>query len=300
MIRVGLIGKGWMGSQHAAAYQSMADVQLVASTGRAGWREVMADRTVDAVDVTFPTVRHREVVEAALQAGKDVFCETPLAETASEAQEMLDLARRSGSRLQVALLSRFAEPGARVRRRVLDGDLGVLRAVTLRRIAPGTGGAHHGDALLEIMLFDLDWIHWTLGAPAVVAASAVRGATGRIDHATALLDRGGVLVTVEASFLAPRGTTFRTILEAYGDDAAVVAEFADEPASPPGATERLLRAQAAGTTQSFRGPDPVAAECRHFVDVLAGRADPDLLDAARAVESLRTLDAVRSAATAAR
>lgn len=206
-MRIALIGAGHTGSLHATSYAAMPGVEVVAVVGasleRAGplaarlgarastdLRTVLEDDTIQAVDVTVPTAHHAQVARSALEAGKHVFCETPLTATANEARQLRGRAREAGRHLQVALLLRFARPAIDLHEAVRRGRLGRPRAVSTRRLVPGTSGEHHGDVLEEIMLFDLDQLVWHLGVPAAVHATGIEGPSGRLDHAVVCLDGG--------------------------------------------------------------------------------------------------------------
>lgn len=120
-IGVGLIGTGFMGKAHALAWRNvravMGDVPpcrlaLLADTpaekaaemaaqfgfarATADWREIVADPAVDVVSITTPNGMHREMAEAALAAGKHVWCEKPMALTLAEAEAMARAAADSG------------------------------------------------------------------------------------------------------------------------------------------------------------------------------------------------------------
>src|SRR5262245_29958142 len=102
MVRVAVLGAGFMGSTHARAYAAMPDVDvagiyapsarraepLAAELGTT-WTDnvetLLADPTIDAVDVCLPTPGHRPAAEAALAAGKHVLLEKPLALTMADA-----------------------------------------------------------------------------------------------------------------------------------------------------------------------------------------------------------------------
>ncbi len=122
-VRVAVLGaSGWMGRTHTMAYQSFPHffgesggtarvVALVGSSMKAAqelafrapgakllddWKIAVADPDVDLVDICLPDHLHYPVAKAALLAGKHVFCEKPLAETAEEARELADIAREKG------------------------------------------------------------------------------------------------------------------------------------------------------------------------------------------------------------
>jgi UDP-N-acetylglucosamine 3-dehydrogenase len=111
-MRIGILGAGWTGSTHAEAYLKMTDVEIAGIVGRQEakvtqlanslgipgltdpWR-ILDDDTVDAVDICYPTFVHREYVTSALQRGKHVLCETPLALILEDADAMIAAARSS-------------------------------------------------------------------------------------------------------------------------------------------------------------------------------------------------------------
>ena len=115
--RVGLIGSGYMGRAHALAFRAASavfelpvepELELLADvdvdTARAAaeslgfarstgdWRELVADPTIDLVDITTPNLLHAEMALAAIAAGKHVYCEKPLAPTAAAAGPMVEAA----------------------------------------------------------------------------------------------------------------------------------------------------------------------------------------------------------------
>ncbi len=121
-IKIGLIGAGWMGRAHAAAFENatrifgeapatieivaVADVVEAAAKDFAArfkvarwttdWRSVVNDPAIQVIDITTPNDMHPEIALAALAAGKHVYCEKPMANTAAEARAMSEAAAKAG------------------------------------------------------------------------------------------------------------------------------------------------------------------------------------------------------------
>ncbi len=151
-IGVGLVGYKFMGRAHSNAYRQVArffDLELSprmrAICGRdeagvkdaadsLGWegyetdyRRLLERDDIGLVDVATPGNTHHEIAIAALEAGKHVLCEKPLANTLDEAGEMLEAARRAGTTNMVCFNYRRA-PAVQLAKRLLEeGRLGDLR-----------------------------------------------------------------------------------------------------------------------------------------------------------------------------
>jgi predicted dehydrogenase len=101
------------------------------------YREVVARPDIDAVTITTPNASHREIAVAALEAGKHVFCEKPLAMNAAEAEAMTRLARERGLRHHVAFTFRYTHGVARLRELLRAGAIG--RPFLVRMVGEGWG-----------------------------------------------------------------------------------------------------------------------------------------------------------------
>lgn len=120
-IGIGLVGSGFMGRSHAHAFRAapgifdlpvapvfemIADVSDAAAGKAAAalgfarstgdWKALVTDAAVDLVDITTPNTLHAPIALAAIEAGKPVYCEKPLAPSALEAKQMVDAAERKG------------------------------------------------------------------------------------------------------------------------------------------------------------------------------------------------------------
>jgi len=149
-LNIGLIGSGFMGQAHADAYARarllyrhlpaaphlycLADVDQPTAQAAAkrfgfekatgNWRELVADPKVDLVDITSPNLLHCEMALAAIEAGKHVYCEKPLAVSLAEAEKMASAARRRGVKTMVAF-NNIKTPAALLARQLIErGDIG--------------------------------------------------------------------------------------------------------------------------------------------------------------------------------
>jgi predicted dehydrogenase len=151
---VGLIGTGFMGKCHALAWTSVATVfgdvprpRLVAlaeatqaladrrarefgfARATGDWRDLVADPAVDVVSVTSPNAFHPAMAVAALEAGKHVWCEKPMATSLADAERMRAAARASG-RVAALGYNYIQNPAVGLMRRILDeGQIGVVNHV---------------------------------------------------------------------------------------------------------------------------------------------------------------------------
>ncbi|MFI1677621.1 Gfo/Idh/MocA family protein [Streptomyces sp. NPDC020607] len=156
---VGMVGYAFMGAAHSQGWRTVGRVfdlpvrpVLSAVCGRDGgavraaadrlgwaaaetdWRALIARDDVDLVDICTPGDSHAEIALAALEAGKHVLCEKPLANTVEEAEAMAEAAERARARGQVAMVGfnyRRVPALALARRMVAEGRLGALRHVRL-------------------------------------------------------------------------------------------------------------------------------------------------------------------------
>ncbi len=160
-IRVGLVGVNahtgsWGARAHVPALQALPEYQLTAictaheETAReaaasfgarlafSDYHALMAHPEIDLVAVNVRVPYHREIVLAALNAGKDVFCEWPLAANLAEAEEMAALARQRSVRTMIGLQGRSDPTFLYLRELIAGGEVGQVLSCSVAVI--GTGG----------------------------------------------------------------------------------------------------------------------------------------------------------------
>ena len=147
------------------------------------YRELLDDTSIDVVHVCTPNDSHAEISIAALDSGKHVMCEKPMAKTAADARRMVEAAKRSGKKLTIGYNNRFRADSQYLKQVIQDGDLGDLyyaKAHAVRRRGVPTWGVfldeekQGGGPLIDIGTHALDLTLWLMDnyEPRVVLGTA--------------------------------------------------------------------------------------------------------------------------------
>lgn len=205
MIRVGIVGLGFMGRMHDRCWKGVDGAKVVAvcesnpkvlaeaNQSRGGNIAGAADRLdldgvaihhdldaliaskgVDAVSITLPTFLHATTTLKALEAGLHVLCEKPMALTVDECDQMVAAARASGKILQVGHCIRFWPEYVVARELVRSGRYGKVVGASFRRFSAEPSWSpdrwfadesRSGGQPLDLHIHDSDYIHYLFGLP---------------------------------------------------------------------------------------------------------------------------------------
>ncbi|MGI4853082.1 MAG: Gfo/Idh/MocA family protein [Janthinobacterium lividum] len=304
-MKLALLGYGFMGGAHLAAMQRIEDVEVAAVATRtrpsadapakgnldlksgplpdsvrwvSDWREILADPSIDAVDVCLPTDLHREVVLAALHAGKHVLCEKPMALTFHDCRAMMLAAQGAGLTFMVGQVLRFMFPYQHAADFVQQHFAGLSRCVLQRSTGyPQWGGwladaARSGGAILDLLSHDLDQALRLFGVPSTVVATSL----GEVDTARCLLRYpGGLEVVVEGGWFTPE-VEFSASFEFHAGAHSLVFR------------EGVLRETNAGAERVVDQPEQDAYfdEVAYFVDCCRRGVQPDLCPPAASADAV--------------
>ncbi len=177
---------------------------------------VLDDDEVDAVMIATPVRTHFAMARAALQAGKHVFIEKPMAETSRQCRELIELADETGLVLMPGHTFLYSPPVRKVKELIEAGELGKLFFGTFSRV---NLGIHQSDASVvrDLGPHDFSILLYWLGKPVFVRAVG-RDSVGSGQLDVAFIDLGmpdGALIHVELSWLAPTKLR-RTVLVGSG------------------------------------------------------------------------------------
>ena len=153
-------------AQEAAKKYGTADAKVYED-----YHQLLEDKSIDVVHVLTPNRSHCEISVAALEAGKHVMCEKPMAKTAADARKMLEAAKRSGKKLTIGYQNRCRPDSLLLKKAVDRGDLGEIyfaKAHAIRRRAVPTWGVflneyeQGGGPLIDIGTHALDLTLWMM------------------------------------------------------------------------------------------------------------------------------------------
>jgi predicted dehydrogenase len=210
-----VVGVGHLGQAHARVLAGLPEVELVGVADvSAAQARAVAERhgtraythfgplldAVDAACIVVPTVHHHAVAGAFLERGIPLLIEKPIAPTAEQAAELVDLARRKGAVVQVGHIERFNPAFEQLRDRPIRPKF-----VECERHGPFTGRSTDIGAVLDLMVHDLDLLNALDGTPVVgVEAMGITVFGGHEDLVNARLRfASGCVAHVTASRVAP-------------------------------------------------------------------------------------------------
>jgi predicted dehydrogenase len=245
-IGVAVVGCGNIGRVHVDRWKSISDAKLLACVDIENKRAkqtsmeyhvpnfyenldiALKDNSIDIVDICTPTYTHKELTEVALEAGKNVIVEKPIALKLKDAQSMIRKAQSSGRKLMVAHVIRFWAEYVVIRNFVIKGEIGTPVFAKANRVLthkffvwqdwhndPNKGGG----VFIDTSIHDLDFLRWTFGNAKEVYArggTLVRNANSH-DHTRAFISFENKLEAyVEGSWIMPEGYPFSYHFEVVG------------------------------------------------------------------------------------
>jgi 1,5-anhydro-D-fructose reductase (1,5-anhydro-D-mannitol-forming) len=331
MLRIGIIGLGFMGKMHFHCWKAVQEAELVAicdidpakfvqPTGAVGniagaeqpldfhgieffddAAEMLAKMKLDAVSITLPTYLHAEYTRMALKAGVNVLCEKPMALNPAECESMVSAARESGKALQVGHCIRFWPEYIKTKELIDSGLYGEVLAATFQRLSLTPvwnwqnwmmDSAKSGGAILDLHIHDSDFVQYLFGIPEAVFSRGIQGPSGGVDHvATSYIYPGGKVITAEGGWVMAPGFGFEMSFNIVLQKATIVYDSTRTPVF------RVCPQAGEVFTPAVLPGDAYFIEVRHFADILLGKKVPDILTPEQSADSVRLVLAERKSAT---
>lgn len=219
MLRVGVIGVGAMGQNHARIYSEMGNLvgvydALPASAKQVAKRLGTADygsleellHEVDAVSICTPTTSHFGVAQKAVRLGKAALVEKPFTGDEIQARKLCELAEENKVTLAAGFVERFNPVVKTVKDMLAAGSLGLLVSIASRRVSAFPKRIRDVGVIKDLAIHDVDVIRYVTGLEvrSIYALGGRTNGTQFEDHANFLMEMdGGAIGTIEVNWLTP-------------------------------------------------------------------------------------------------
>jgi len=323
MVKVAIIGAGFMGSMHAQVYQNLPNVELAAIVdvdlgraeklaGKYGTRpysqikNILIRDDIDAVDICLPTFLHPRYTVEAAKAGKHVFCEKPIALNLKDADWMIEEVEKKGMKFMVGHVLRFWPEYAKIREISESGKLGKPIFISCTRLSSPptwawqgwlTDVKRSGGVLVDFHIHDIDFLLYLLGKPVSVYSKAA-GIFPSYNHVFTTLDfPQGIVGVAEGGWDMPGSFPFTMSLIGLFEKGAV--EFNNcyertliiypenkEQEYPEIETESQTATDVEGNIAELGG---YFSELKYFIDCLQKGEHPDIAGGKVARDALEVM-----------
>jgi predicted dehydrogenase len=322
MIRIGIVGVGFMGMIHYLGARKLQGARVTALCSRdrkkldGDWRgiqgnfgpkgemmdlagikkyerleDLLADPDIDLIDICNPTDLHPETAIKALQAGKHVLVEKSIALDPKDADTMLAAAKKAGKLLMVAHVLPFFPEFAYAAEAIRGGKYGKLVGGHLKRVISRPDWSSEiadpgktGGPAIDLHIHDTHFIGLVCGVPAkIFSTGTINGGTVSYLTTQYLYGPGGPCVTCSSGALAMKGRPFVHGYEIYLEKATLIYESGTCPLT-------VLTADGKSEQPKLAGGDDATtaftAEIQAAVDGVKAGKEPDLLSGKLARDAL--------------
>lgn len=245
MVRIAVIGAGFMGQTHITAYKGMQNAQVVAvcdvnaPQGKALAQDancpwygncdaMLQTEQIDVVDICLPTFLHEEYVLKAANHKKHIFCEKPVTLSLASLENMLSAVRSAGVQFAVGQAVRYWPEYVRAKQLYDSGALGEMKYARATRMSVHPKWSewyrrpeNSGGGLFDLHLHDVDYLCFLFGRVKSVYAVGKKNALGCWNHVASTLNfENGISALAEGVIEMPEGFPFTMELKLVGSQKA--------------------------------------------------------------------------------
>lgn len=222
MIKVAVVGLGYMGQNHARILSSMSNTQLIAVCdldasksdqlankykvkSYTDFSKLFSSEELDAIFICLPTTLHYKAARTALKNKIAVFIEKPITYEIKEAQDLIRISNKEKIPIMVGHIERFNPVVQEIRRRIESGELGKILYVHTQRFSPPPTRAQDVSAIVDLATHDIDIVRYLLKEdPIRVFAETETRYHKKEDFMSAMCRfKSGIIGLVEVSWLHP-------------------------------------------------------------------------------------------------
>jgi UDP-N-acetylglucosamine 3-dehydrogenase len=217
-LRVGVIGVGVMGSNHARVFAGLQGAELVGvadpdrrqadfvarTLGCAAVADVagLLDLNIDAVTIAAPTHLHHDIALTCIARGIHVMVEKPIASSVEEGRDIIEAARRAGVTLMVGHVERFNPAVETIKEALRDED---ILSIAITRVGPFPPRMSNVGVVIDLAVHDIDLIRWFTDSEIVEVQPQLSSAVAEREDIALLQFRtaSGVLAHINTNWLTP-------------------------------------------------------------------------------------------------
>ena len=217
-LKVGVVGVGVMGSNHARVLSDIAGIQLVGvadpdvkqgefvarSLGCAAFPDMegLLRKGVDALTIAAPTHLHHDLALECISRGVHVLVEKPIAPSVEEGRAIVAAARRAGVTLMVGHVERFNPAVESIKRAIKDQD---ILSIAITRVGPFPPRMSNVGVVIDLAVHDIDLIRWFTDSEIVEIQPQLSSAVAEREDIALLQFRtaSGVLAHINTNWLTP-------------------------------------------------------------------------------------------------
>ncbi len=330
MLRVGIVGFGFMGQMHYKCWRALEGAEIVAvcdvnpsieedtkrAVGNIGdteeavdfsslrlytdFEEMLKSAELDAVSITLPTSLHADFSIKALAAGVNVFCEKPMALNVEDCERMIAEAKRSGKVLQIGHCVRFWPEYAKAKQIVDSGEYGRVIAATFQRLGTAPTWSidnwfmdekRSGGVALDLHIHDTDFVQYLFGMPRAVCSFGAKGlGSGLVHIVTQYLYDDDKVVTAEGGWAMMPAFGFEMSFNIVLAKATIVYDLTREPAF------KVCPAEGEAFTPEVQEGDGWFLEIAHFAKAISGEKVEPITTLEQSRDSVRIVEAEKESA----
>jgi len=252
-VNVGVIGLGWISNVHLNVLKKIPEAELIAVCARTeekarraaieygakkyytDYEKLLEDNEIDMVDILLPTELHAEAIIKALEAGKNVIIEKPIARTLEEAEKVVKAVRKAKTKFMVAHNYRFWPKFAKVKEAIDNGYVGKVKAIlTTHRGWFWWKGAwtrwtlkkESGGPIVEVGIHPIDLLRWYFGKEVTQVYSLARKIHFGIEvpdliYITLNFENDGLGIIEVSRTIIPRNYPFYHMIHVEGSEGVI-------------------------------------------------------------------------------
>ncbi|MDI9437219.1 MAG: Gfo/Idh/MocA family oxidoreductase [Euryarchaeota archaeon] len=258
-VNVGVIGVGAMGHNHVRVYSRLKNANLMAvsdlmkgtlaevskkyqTVGFVDYDNILKMPEIEAVSVCVPTTYHHSVVMGAIEQGKHVLVEKPIAFTLDEARDMIRAAKREGVKLATGHVERFNPAVLEAKKLIREGLIGEIVSVSAKRVGPFPPRIKDVGVTIDLAIHEVDVMAYLLDSPASKVYAHVGSRLEKCefeDHAEIMMEfYNGASGVLEVNWLTPYK---QRKLEVTGTEGILALDYIDQDVEIFGKNARKVR-----------------------------------------------------------